>query len=363
MTDTARHDEAAGTDEGAAEDPATARRSLLTKGGAAAAVAAVAGLGLSRTAQAADNDPVLVGKSEDGTSTTELTGGTTFRVTNGTSDANASVYGFQDGSDADGHYGVRGSHGAVSGGTGVYGTASGSNGMGVHGRSINYLAVGVYGEHASDTQPGTGVTGVSENGAGVVGRGTSTDVEAGQSGRIRASAVGQSGSPSDTGSPGTIARDTDGNLWYCHTSDQWQRLGGPAAGGAFHPIDPVRVFDSRQGAYAESGRLDPNGSKTISVADGRDAAGSVTSTDAIPDGATAIAYNVTVTGTTGPNFVSVTPGDAAGYTTSTINWTGTGESLANGAIVKLDDMRQVTLFGGDQSGSADVIVDVTGYFL
>ena len=70
---------------------------------------------------------------------------------------------------------------------------------------------------------------------------------------------------------------------------------------------------------------------------------------------------MTVTGTTGPNFVSVVPGDAPGYTTSSINWSGPDQSVANGSIVRIDDSRQVKIFGGDQTGSTHVILDVTGY--
>lgn len=168
----------------------------------------------------------------------------------------------------------------------------------------------------------------------------------------------------DAHEAGELIADDDGDLWYC-TADgspgTWVKLNQPP--GSFVPIDPVRVFDSRQDAYPESGVLGPNESKTISVADGRDLAGNVTSPDAVPEGATAVAFNVTVTGTTGPNFVSVVPGDAPGYTTSSINWSGPDQSLANGSIVKLDDMRQVRIFGGDQTGSTHVVFDITGYYV
>ncbi len=168
----------------------------------------------------------------------------------------------------------------------------------------------------------------------------------------------------DAHEAGELIADDDGDLWYC-TADgspgTWVKLNQPP--GSFVPIDPVRVFDSRQAAYPESGVLGPNESKTISVADGRDLAGDITSPDAVPEGATAVAFNVTVTGTTGPNFVSVVPGDAPGYTTSTINWSGPDQSLANGSVVKLDDMRQVRIFGGDQTGSTHVVFDITGYYV
>jgi hypothetical protein len=357
----------------AASDPTTSeeivpadRRALLIKGGVAAAVAAVAGLGVSQRASAANGDTVVVGGTHTGTNTTQFSGGTTLRVNNGTS-GGASIYGYQDGTA--GTYGLRGQHAGTSG-TGVYGNATASGGRGVYGRTNATAGIGVYGLHDSETTPGTGVIGESKSGTGVVGRGTSVDIAAGQSGRVRLSTVGQSGSTSDTGAVGTIARDSAGNLWYCSANNTWEILAGPDApppaspdaSGTFVAIDPVRVFDSRQEAYPGSGLLAPNEERTLPVSDGRDLTGVVTTPDAVPAGATAIAYNVTVTGTTGPNFVSVVPGDAAGYTTSSINWSTADQSVANGSIVRIDGSRQVKVFGGDQTGSAHVILDVTGYF-
>lgn len=131
---------------------------------------------------------------------------------------------------------------------------------------------------------------------------------------------------------------------------------------AFTPIDPARVYDSRLAAYApNNGVMAPNTSRVVSVKDGRNAAGTVVAPNIVPDGAAAVAVNVTVSGTTGPNFLSVVPGDAAAFTASTINWPG-GFDAANGAIVKLDASRQLKLFCGDQTGSTHVIIDVTGYY-
>lgn len=378
MTDATDDDVTDDVTEGAAgpaDRPATDRRTLLTTGlatgGAAAAVAAVAGLGLSRSAHAADGDPLLVGNDNTATSITKLSGGSTLAVHDGTTSNLASILGYQSGNAFGGAYGLHGAHHGDDG-VGVYGNASGSGGHGVRGRTFGTLGVAVYGLHDTTNRPGTGVIGESWSGTGVIGRGANNDLAAGESGRIRMSAVGQSGSPTDTGAPGTIARDAGGNLWYCYADDEWQILAGPDAPeppqpgsvvGTFTPIDPVRVFDSRQDAYPGHGLLAPDEERTLSVADGRDLTGVVTTPDAVPDGATAIAFNVTVTGTTGPNFVSVVPGDAVGYTTSSINWSGADQSVANGSIVRIDDSRQVKIFGGDQTGSTHVILDVSGYFV
>jgi hypothetical protein len=158
---------------------------------------------------------------------------------------------------------------------------------------------------------------------------------------------------------GMITFDDNRDLWLCVGNGQpgtWQKLGGRSAAGAFHPIEPQRVYDSRDGA----GPMTPNSSRTVSVADGL-AGGTVVELGIVPEGSSAVTFNVTVSGPTGPNFLSVTPGGSTSYSTSTINFPG-GFDCANGSTVRLGGDRQVTIFCGDQSGSTDVIIDVTGYY-
>jgi hypothetical protein len=136
-----------------------------------------------------------------------------------------------------------------------------------------------------------------------------------------------------------------------------------ADAGRFFPINPVRVYDSRA-TLPEPGMLDPNSSRVILVKDSRaNASGAVLAANVVPVAATAIACNLTVSGTTGPNFLALTPGDAASFTTSAINWSGADQSLANGLIAKLDLNRSVKVWCGDQSGSTHVLLDVNGYWL
>ena len=92
------------------------------------------------------------------------------------------------------------------------------------------------------------------------------------------------------------------------------------------------------------------------------ASGAVLVPDVVPVAAKAIACNLTVTGTTGPNFLALTPGDAASFTASAINWSGPDQSVANGLIVKLDGNRFVKVWCGDQTGSTHVILDVNGFW-
>jgi hypothetical protein len=133
------------------------------------------------------------------------------------------------------------------------------------------------------------------------------------------------------------------------------------AGTVYHPINPVRAFDSRVAAYTGAGLLSPNSNRVISIKDGHNAAGAVTAADVVPAGATAITYNITITGPTGPNFVAVTAGDAGSFVASAINFNGTAD-IANAATVTIDASRQIKVWAGDQGGSAHVIIDVTGYY-
>ena len=134
-------------------------------------------------------------------------------------------------------------------------------------------------------------------------------------------------------------------------------------GVVFFPITPFRAFDSRDADYGAAATiLTPGAVKTISIADGHDLATGVSNaTNLVPAGATAITYNITITGATGGNFVAVTPGDATTFGVSTINFNGVMD-VANGATVGIAADRTIKLFGGGGAGSVHVIVDVTGYY-
>lgn len=339
----------------AADDRASSRRRLMGRGVAAVAGAAVAGLASSSRAEAADGDPVLLGQPNTGTDTTSIAGGTTVRVDDGTSSELASLQGVH----------------SVDGAAGVRGDSSGASGRGVFGGATGDGGYGLFGQFSGDGSPGTGVYGISNDGGGVVGistegvgvvgEGTSWDLYANASGRIGldASAVG----PTTSGGAGTLARDGDGTLWYCFAPNRWQRLSGLAVSGGYAPIDPVRVFDSRNEGFPGAGVFTPFSSRVISVADGRNGVtGAVTTPDAVPAGATAITFNVTIDLTNAPGFLSVVPGDVESTDTSTINWADAGAVIANGSQSRLDDARRLRLIAGPFA-EFHAIVDVTGYYL
>ena len=131
-------------------------------------------------------------------------------------------------------------------------------------------------------------------------------------------------------------------------------------GTVFHPIVPVRAYDSRLAAYPVNGPIANNTSRVIDISAGHDlATGAVTLANAVPAGATAITYNLTSDGSTVNGFVAITPGDAATFATSSLNLNGT--PLANGGTVAIAGDRTVKVFVGG-GGSTQVIIDVTGYY-
>lgn len=345
----------------------TSRRSLISRSGAAAALATVAAVGLSRRAEAADGGALLIGSSNTGTLPTRLSGGSFVEVTNGSAggfnNAPASVVGTT----------------TLTNGIGVYGEADGVNTWGVLGVNLSndgYVAVeglslgsggtAVYGFDFSSADPGVGVHGQSNRGTGVLAQGASLDLLADESGRIRLGAAGVTAPPTGSSIVGTIARDTAGSLWCCvasGTPGTWRKLAGASTAGAFHAITPVRVFDSRNPGFPGDGVFTASSSRVISVADGRDqSTGAVTTSNAVPAGATAVTYNVTATNTAGGNFLAVVPGNVASTDVSTLNWSSAGASIANASVSKLDTSRRLRIIAGP-GGRFDCIVDITGYYL
>jgi hypothetical protein len=132
------------------------------------------------------------------------------------------------------------------------------------------------------------------------------------------------------------------------------------AGSVFHPINPVRAYDSRVAGYAVNGPIANFGSRVIDVSSGHDlSTGAVTLANAVPAGATAITYNLTTDQSTATGFVAITPGSASEFAASAINLNGS--PLANGGTVQIAGDRTIKVWVGG-GGTTQVIVDVTGYY-
>jgi hypothetical protein len=121
----------------------------------------------------------------------------------------------------------------------------------------------------------------------------------------------------------------------------------------YHPIAPCRVADTRSG---NGGAMTPSADRTFQVQ----------GLCGVPNGAKAAALNVTVVaGPTSAGFFTLYPNGIDRPRVSTVNFAA-NDVVANGAIVPLGaagaapnaDLR---VFDG-ASGTAHVILDVTGYF-
>jgi hypothetical protein len=350
------------TTERAAESTGTreiagSRRNLLKLAGGAAVAAAAGGILLdgARPAAADSNQNLVGGRANFVQDITYIrnsagTNGTVFPGTLLTSektmfwvDNRMSTLANAVGVRGDGRETGTGIDGY--GGTGVTGTgtSTGVAGGGPTGVRGTGTAIGVAG--VSTTAGGVGLAGLGTRAALAISSGVGT----------------QPPTRSDSHVAGEIDIDANGTTWLCVADGlpgTWRKLGGTNTAGALHAIDPVRAFDSR---WAGGTRLSNGLNKVVSVADGHDSNGVVNSPNVVPVGATAISYVLTVTKTTGSGYLSATPGGSTSSTSSSINWFGENQDIANGLIVALDANRQIKVFGGG-GGSTDYVVDITGYF-
>lgn len=331
--------------------PATesTRRTLVSKGLIAAAVGATAGVAMNDSASAVDGDNMTVGEINEGTSSTVLTGPGTLYAFGGGGDGNAAIYGQTGGTHAGGRTGVHGES-SVEIGAGVVGTNTAPNGTGV---------IATHSIQADGS--GIGLAASSTNGIGVVSSGPEADLKLEGSSIIKFAGEGVGGT--GRGVAGELASDGGGTLYFCYADGigNWRRVAGPSTAGSFNPITPYRAFDSRRAAPAP-GVLAAGTERVVSVADSRDGTtGAVVLANAIPAEATAVTFNLTVVNTVSRGFLAVAEGDAASTTASTINWSAAGQVVANGSTVKLDTDRQIKVFNSS-GGSADFIIDITGYY-
>jgi len=165
--------------------------------------------------------------------------------------------------------------------------------------------------------------------------------------------------------PNCLDVDASHNLWWSVSpgpNAQWRKVSGPGTGGAFHPLAPTRIFDSRAAA-PHRGQIAGGHSLNVSVKDGRNATtGAISNTNLVPAKATAIACNVTVTNTVGSGHLSVNPGGVTGATAYTVSWSASGQTHTSGTIAKINPATlQITLAVAGLA-KADVIIDITGYW-
>ena len=153
---------------------------------------------------------------------------------------------------------------------------------------------------------------------------------------------------------------TAGTLYTMVSATVRRSLAGPDSAGALYPIDPVRVYDSRR-PQPNPGKAAGGDSRVISVAQGRDLnTGAVTQPNIVPAGATAVVFNLTVTGGDAAGFLAITSGGASTYNASMINFVA-GQTIANASTVRLNASRQVKIFAS--GGPVHFLLDISGYYL
>jgi hypothetical protein len=112
------------------------------------------------------------------------------------------------------------------------------------------------------------------------------------------------------------------------------------------PIGPLRVYDTREGP----GRLNAGEERTLTGG-------------AAPE-EIAHLYNVTLAETTGAGgFVAVFPGNISWPGTSSLNWFGPNQTIANNAYTLLGDETEPSIklrAGGPPGASTHVILDLVG---
>lgn len=152
--------------------------------------------------------------------------------------------------------------------------------------------------------------------------------------------------------------DLDEGLWGVYPNEGMNTnipAGNPTPtpeGSTFTAIDPARVYDSR--VPGAGGPISADDYRPVDITGG----GIVT----LPEDATAVAYNITVTGQTASGYATVTPGNVEiAPDSSTINWMTPQQTTANGYTVGLDNSGMVNIFVGG-SGSTQAIIDVVGYY-
>jgi hypothetical protein len=127
------------------------------------------------------------------------------------------------------------------------------------------------------------------------------------------------------------------------------------ATSSLHSINPARVLETRAGLTTIDGLQQGGGARSR----GTVTEVQITGRAAVPEDATAVVLNVTVTEAQGPGFVTVYPcGTAAIPTASNLNYRS-GSTMANLVIAKIGADGKVCIF---TSEGAHLVADINGYF-
>jgi hypothetical protein len=201
----------------------------------------------------------------------------------------------------------------------------------------------------------SGDTGVMASGSttGVAASGGRGLVASGSVAQVQLTPGGAATHPA-SGAAGDLYEDNTGALWLCIGGTTWRKLGGRTTAGQLHVLpSPVRVYDSRKG----DGPLAGGAERTVSLATGF--VGS-TATPAVPAGARAALFTLTVVDTGTQGFLAAFSNAVSWPGTSNVNWFQTSSVVATSVTSAVDSSAKVKLHCGVTS--TDFVVDVTGYY-
>jgi lysophospholipase L1-like esterase len=125
------------------------------------------------------------------------------------------------------------------------------------------------------------------------------------------------------------------------------------AQAGYYTVTPCRLLDTRQ-------PTGPQGGPPLLAAQTR--IFPAASHCGIPANATAAFLNVTVVGPSASGYVQLFPAGTPLPLASSLNYTA-GQIRANNGVFALGTSGQLAIFAGQASGTADAVVDVSGYFL
>jgi hypothetical protein len=115
---------------------------------------------------------------------------------------------------------------------------------------------------------------------------------------------------------------------------------------AFVALNPIpRMLDTRTGTL---GKLNPSEERLVTLT-------------GVPGFATAAVINLTVTETESAGYVSVFPANVPWPGNSGINWSDSGQNLANSVVTAVDPTGTIAIHGG--VARTHVVIDVQGYLL
>jgi hypothetical protein len=121
-------------------------------------------------------------------------------------------------------------------------------------------------------------------------------------------------------------------------------------GGAFVPVTPQRLIDTREGIGVRAG----------GIGQGQSLALPMTTNSPVPRGAKAVVVNVTSVNSSSPSFVTVWPTGSPQPLASTLN-PRPGYAVPNQAYLRLGPDGSLQAY--NNAGDTDLVVDVFGYVL